>query len=190
VDSDPLTFSKVSGPAWLSVASDGTLSGTPSNSDLGLNSWTVSVTDGITAPVNGTLNITVSEPVISIHEAEDAVKFDSTLSTRNSGYTGSHYVVMTTAGNSYIEWTVNQAQAVSADLSFRHWSEYDNIMTITVNGVVVDSNYTLAGSGGTWEMSSVTAGVSLNAGNNTIRLTRDSGPNHLRLDHLLLEETP
>jgi len=39
----PLTFSKVSGPAWLGIAADGTLSGTPQLTDLGLNRWTVQV---------------------------------------------------------------------------------------------------------------------------------------------------
>jgi subtilisin-like proprotein convertase family protein len=45
--SDPngqaLTFSKVSGPSWLSIAADGTLSGTPQLADLGLNRWAVQV---------------------------------------------------------------------------------------------------------------------------------------------------
>ena len=44
-EGDAMTFSKVSGPAWLSVAANGTLSGTPATSDLGLNSWTVRVAD-------------------------------------------------------------------------------------------------------------------------------------------------
>lgn len=43
---DVLTFSKLSGPAWLSVASDGTLSGTPDASDVGLNEFVVQVSDG------------------------------------------------------------------------------------------------------------------------------------------------
>ena len=42
-DSDPMTFSKISGSAWLNVASDGSLSGTPSNADVGLNSFLVEV---------------------------------------------------------------------------------------------------------------------------------------------------
>ena len=58
MDSDPLTFSKVSGPAWLSVASDGTLSGTPLNENVGLNSWTVQVSDGVDSSI-ATLEITV-----------------------------------------------------------------------------------------------------------------------------------
>lgn len=60
-DNDTLVYAKVSGPTWLSVASNGTLSGTPSSSDVGANAFTVSVTDGIIAsPVQATLNITVN----------------------------------------------------------------------------------------------------------------------------------
>jgi len=44
-DSDPLTFSKVTGPDWLNVAANGSLSGTPSDSDVGLNIFTVRVED-------------------------------------------------------------------------------------------------------------------------------------------------
>ena len=54
---DTLTYSKVSGPAWLSVAANGVLSGTP---DIGgLNSWTVQVSDGNGGIDTATLNITV-----------------------------------------------------------------------------------------------------------------------------------
>ena len=43
-NSNPLTFSKLpGGPSWLIVAADGTLSGTPSATDAGLNSWNVQV---------------------------------------------------------------------------------------------------------------------------------------------------
>ncbi len=42
---DALTFAKVTGPAWLTVAPDGTLSGTPAVSDVGPNSFTVSLAD-------------------------------------------------------------------------------------------------------------------------------------------------
>ncbi len=45
LDGDTLTFSKVSGPVWLTVASDGSLSGTPSDLDIGENMFTVQVQD-------------------------------------------------------------------------------------------------------------------------------------------------
>ena len=43
---DTLTFAKISGPAWLSVAANGTLSGAPANTDTGPNNFVVRVTDG------------------------------------------------------------------------------------------------------------------------------------------------
>ena len=55
-DNDPLTYTKVSGPAWLTIATDGTLSGTPTTASA--DSWTVEVSDG-TETDTAILNITV-----------------------------------------------------------------------------------------------------------------------------------
>jgi arylsulfatase A-like enzyme len=60
-DSDPLSFSKISGPSWLAVGSNGGLSGTPGAVDVGLNSWMVQVSDG-TETNTATLEITVTPP--------------------------------------------------------------------------------------------------------------------------------
>ena len=62
-DGDALTFAKSAGPAWLSLAANGTLSGTPGTSDAGLNSFTVSVSDGRGGSDTATLQITVVAPV-------------------------------------------------------------------------------------------------------------------------------
>jgi hypothetical protein len=61
-DPDPagaLTFAKVSGPAWLSVAADGSLSGTPLSADAGANTFTVSVTDAGNLSDTATMDISV-----------------------------------------------------------------------------------------------------------------------------------
>jgi hypothetical protein len=86
-ESDPLTFSKTGGPAWLSVAADGSLSGTPANSDVGANAFTVQVT-ATGGSDNATLNITVlntnddpsftSDPINETDATEDAA-YSSTL---------------------------------------------------------------------------------------------------------------
>jgi hypothetical protein len=60
-ENDPLTFSKIGGPAWLDVALDGALSGFPGVLDQGLNSFTVEVTDGLDTD-QATLNIFVDPP--------------------------------------------------------------------------------------------------------------------------------
>jgi len=59
-DSDPLTFAKTGGPAWLSVASDGALIGTPGAADVGVNTFTVSVSDGRGGSAAATLQINVA----------------------------------------------------------------------------------------------------------------------------------
>ncbi|MCX7016856.1 MAG: DNRLRE domain-containing protein [Candidatus Sumerlaeota bacterium] len=57
---DTLTFSKVSGPPWLSVADDGALSGTPADADLGLNEFVVEAQDQAGAPSQAAMRITVN----------------------------------------------------------------------------------------------------------------------------------
>jgi len=67
-DGDILTFGKISGPAWLSVASDGELSGTPTDIDAGTNTFVVSVTNLGAASGTATLFVYVnSAPSFLLH---------------------------------------------------------------------------------------------------------------------------
>ncbi|MGC4016596.1 MAG: Calx-beta domain-containing protein [Luteolibacter sp.] len=84
---DTITYSKVSGPSWLSVASNGTLSGTPDNSNVGANAFVVKVTDVAGANATATLNITVAN-------TNDAPTFTANPitgagATEDSAYSGS-----------------------------------------------------------------------------------------------------
>ncbi len=45
LDGDPVHFGKISGPAWLRVAANGGLSGTPASADVGPNPFQVGVAD-------------------------------------------------------------------------------------------------------------------------------------------------
>jgi len=56
---DAITFAKVSGPAWLSVASNGALSGTPLSPNVGTNSFVVRVIDSGSLSNSATMNIAV-----------------------------------------------------------------------------------------------------------------------------------
>jgi hypothetical protein len=60
-DGQSLTYSIVSGPSWLTISSDGTLSGTPSVDDIGINSWVIEVTDPTGLSATATLEIRVVE---------------------------------------------------------------------------------------------------------------------------------
>ncbi|MES2439411.1 MAG: LamG-like jellyroll fold domain-containing protein [Verrucomicrobiota bacterium] len=57
---DTLTYGKVSGPAWLHVAANGALSGTPDSGNTGSNRFVVRVTDSRKASDDAVLNINVS----------------------------------------------------------------------------------------------------------------------------------
>jgi hypothetical protein len=59
---ETLTFSKISGPAWLIVAANGGLSGTPTAGDAGLNIFQVRVTDSVGFLASATLHISVWNP--------------------------------------------------------------------------------------------------------------------------------
>jgi uncharacterized repeat protein (TIGR03803 family) len=60
--SDTLTFAKVGGPAWLNVAANGALSGTPSGSNAGTNQFVVSVTDLDGLSATATMYVYVNSP--------------------------------------------------------------------------------------------------------------------------------
>jgi hypothetical protein len=68
LNGDVLTYAKISGPAWLNVAANGTLSGTPSDSDANTNTFVMSVKDSgglsntmtLFIYVNGTPSFTVN----------------------------------------------------------------------------------------------------------------------------------
>jgi hypothetical protein len=57
---NPITFSKLSGPSWLSVAGNGALSGTPLSSANGLNSFQVAAADPYGLSNSATMYITVT----------------------------------------------------------------------------------------------------------------------------------
>jgi hypothetical protein len=58
-EGDALTYAKTSGPAWLTVASNGAVSGTPPTSAQGTNNFVVSVADGSGGTDAATLQINV-----------------------------------------------------------------------------------------------------------------------------------
>jgi|GEM_PF-887441 len=59
---DAITFSLVSGPAWISISSAGVFSGTPGYTEFGPHTITVAANDGNGHTVNGTVTLTVSAP--------------------------------------------------------------------------------------------------------------------------------
>ncbi len=58
-DNDTLSYAKTGGPAWLAVASNGSLSGTPTSGDVGTNQFMIEVSDGAGGSATATLEIEV-----------------------------------------------------------------------------------------------------------------------------------
>jgi hypothetical protein len=86
IDGDTLFYSKAFGPAWLSVATNGILSGIPGSDDFGTNSWTVQVSDGISGNDKATLSIFVD---YSNHAPTfPADPFSAAPATEDSPYSG------------------------------------------------------------------------------------------------------
>jgi hypothetical protein len=118
-DGNNLVYAKVSGPAWLSVAPDGTLSGTPGNADVGTNAFTVSVTDTIAAPVNAALHITVintndapvwaGNPISGANATEDEGYSGTLAASASDGDAGASLSFAKVGGPAWLSVAVNGA---------------------------------------------------------------------------------
>lgn len=116
---DLLTFDKVSGPAWLTVSPDGTLTGQPQPVNLGTNSFQVRVTDGYLATTTATLQINVRFANSAVGPGGLAITAWSfsgnLLQLQGYGITNRTYVLeATTNFSSAIGWipiATNQADA-------------------------------------------------------------------------------
>lgn len=88
-DGDPLVYSKVNGPAWLTVNPGGSLSGTPAVGDTGVNSFTVQVADGNGGTDTAVLNINVvPRKLVGLWEFENSGDLGAATLGTNLGLTG------------------------------------------------------------------------------------------------------
>ena len=95
--SDPygvtITFGKVNGPAWLNIAGNGKVTGTPLSGNVGTNSFVLSATDSIGLSNSATMNLTVTAaPAIGT----SAVMQGNNLQLNWAGGIGPYQVQMTT----------------------------------------------------------------------------------------------
>jgi hypothetical protein len=104
-DADPLTFAKTAGPAWLTVAANGSLGGTPSASDQGSNSFTVSVSDGRGGSDTATVLINVvaalGAPSNLIATAVGTKRIDISWTDNSTGELGFRIERSSNKGKSY-----------------------------------------------------------------------------------------
>ncbi len=132
----PLTFSKMDGAAWLTVAANGALGGTPTAADTGANNALVRVTDANGSIHTAMVQITVPPVTSTIATGNDdaeesaagVVNFTSTdLELTNDGALGNQVVGLRFAGlavpqgavitDATIQFTTDEAQSEATVLS-------------------------------------------------------------------------
>ena len=146
-DGDPLTFSKIDGPAWLHVSTNGALSGTPQLADIGANSFTVQVTDFDEGSDTATLSILVNDengnppPDPSATERIRLVWVDDPSTTATIAWdqiSGSDAVVKySTVDYGRAEGSYTNSKAVDRSITYRGM---DNRFA-RLDGLLPDTNY-------------------------------------------------
>ena len=108
-DPDPgevLTFAKLSGPAWLSVSTNGDLSGTPTDLNVGSNVFSVQVTDSTARSSVAQMVVTVTSGQFFVYEGFDATTGAGiTNHTAGNGWSGNWSGTVTGAAG----FTINAA---------------------------------------------------------------------------------
>ena len=178
-EGDTLSYSKLTGPAWLAVAADGSLSGTPAQSDAGANVFTVEVDDGNGGTDTATLNITVDGPAFTLSSSTAAGATHDNLPTAFVDLMASGNITPTTTsdlGGTYAisnisdgerdhsagdSWASATAASCSVTLTFAstdisglafNWAWGDRTpgdYEIVINGVTSLGTFTVDTAGGT-----------------------------------------
>ncbi len=157
------------------------------------------ITNGqISVPVTGMdkswgyrLVITPSGSGNTRYEAENATVSGGTLYSNSSASNGKYVGTLDAAG-SYVQYTVNAASAGSytLEIGYANGGTASSTNSLSVNGGTA-ATVTYPVTGGwlyTGNFDKVLATVSLNAGSNTIRLTK--GTNYTEMDYIQLTAVP
>ena len=115
---DTLTFFKVDGPSWLSVAPDGGLAGTAGAADVGVNRFTVRVVDAAEAADTAMLIITVN--------ASAEVNFDAESET----------ILRGTVEGSYLDTYKNDGtyEKLTEEVKAGRWTVLEHTWAFSISG--------------------------------------------------------
>ncbi len=124
---DTLTYSKVSGPSWLSVSAGGYLGGVPADADVGTNAFTVQVSDFAGMSASAQLALVVANPPKMIARYEFEGNTASSVGTAHGKLTGpANYVAGHSGQAISLDGTTNyvtlpQGIANSDDFTISTW---------------------------------------------------------------------
>ena len=158
-DGDSLTYSKQSGPSWLSIAGNGAVSGTPGAGDVGVNNFVVSVSDGnggsdtanfaVTVDAAPTGGSTVSYRISSSMDDVEQNGTNGSIYTNSSDlelvadgsrgnqiiglrFTGVAVPVNATITGAYIQFTCDETNSGSTNLTI-HGHDVGNSVAFTTS---------------------------------------------------------
>ncbi|QBN17847.1 DUF5010 domain-containing protein [Flavobacterium nackdongense] len=118
------------------------------------------------------ITVTGVSNVMQNLQAESATYVGAVLATNQTGYKGTGFVDFVNDTGDYIQWSVNVPTAGTYELSFRYaLPNGGRPLELKVNGTAKIASFDFPATGlwNTW--STVSTSQTLNAGNNTIRLT-------------------
>src|SRR6266511_3444806 len=119
-------------------------------------------------------------------EAENARISQGIVESNHAGFSGTGFVNYDNVTGSFVEWTVDAAQAGAATLGIRfaNGSTASRPMDIAINGAVVAAglSFPVTGAWTTWQTRTLTA--TLAAGVNTIRATATTASGGPNVDYL------
>jgi hypothetical protein len=149
------------------------LTATTANGDANLDQVTVS-------PVAG--------PVV-VQSENGTWDAAGVLETTNAGFTGTGYVNTGNAVGAFSEVTVNVATAgsYSIDIRYANGTTVDRPADLSINGTVVQAGLSFPGTGAWTTWGDVIVTKTLNAGNNTIRLTATTANGDANLDKVTVQ---
>jgi hypothetical protein len=187
---DILSYEKLSGPSWLSIELDGSLTGTPSKNDKGLSKFEVIVQDQLGLSDTTYLHIEVIEILKStIYEAEDANYEKVTFKNNNSGFSGSGYLDFDSGvSGGFIEWNVFSSEKSKVYISFVYANNStDRPLNVLLNDLIKANSFSFPNTG-SWNNYYSTSKIELELikGQNKIRV-EDSGSNGSNIDYLFVE---
>ncbi|MER6950508.1 CBM35 domain-containing protein [Nonomuraea sp. NPDC000554] len=120
------------------------------------------------------------------YEAENATNVQGVVEANHTGFSGTGFVNSDNVSGPYTEWTVNAPAAGTATLAIRYANGTTTARTagVSVNGTVVSANRSFGPTANwdTWATSTLT--VTLNAGDNKIRVTATNAGGNPNLDYL------
>jgi endoglucanase len=125
----------------------------------------------------------------TVHEAESATISRGAAESDHAGFTGTGFVDYDNVQGSYVQWTVDTAQAGPAALTLRfaNGTATDRPMDIAVNGTVVSGGRAFRGTGAWNSWTTTTLDVNLKAGANTIRATATTSNGGPNVDHVSVD---